>query len=253
MSKKKRLSHDQKRKAKLAKEARKNPKSNPLAYTGNKYKTDEFVPIVFETELAIHEADVMTGRVLTDRMVEAALEKLILEMRKGPLPPLDDPRTLDLREGEEADAIVQNIRGRWTEFFDRQPRHTTETLIGVLRTLLGSIGVWSRGSRHSRGYLTFIEGFLKKGGVRVQGFNEDMEPQEEEEDELLEIGRAWIFDGQREARAEFIAKIEELYQAGERDRAAEICQQLIGEGPRPGDLAELRQLALRGHRPSLPG
>ena len=62
MSKKKRLSHDQKRKAKLAKEARKNPQRSPLAYTGNKYKTDELVPIVYETELAIHEADAITGR-----------------------------------------------------------------------------------------------------------------------------------------------------------------------------------------------
>jgi hypothetical protein len=250
MSKKKRLSHDQKRKAKLAKEARKNPKGSPLAYTGNKYKTDELVPIVFETELAIHEADVMSGRVLADRMVEKALEKLILELRKGPLPPLEDSRTFELKEGEEAETIVQNIRGRWMEFFERNPRHTTETLIGVLRTLLGSISVWSRGSRQSRGYLSFIEGFMKKGGVRVQRFSEDMEPDEEEEDdELLEIGRAWILDGQREARAEFIAKIEELYRAGEPDRAAEICQQLIGEGPRPGDLAELSALALRAHHP----
>src|SRR4051794_27674638 len=101
MSKKKRLSHDQKRKAKLAKEARKNPQRSPLAYTGNKYKTEELVPIVYETELAIHEADAITGRRLTDRVVEAALEKLILEMRRAPLPPLEGTRALEYREGEE--------------------------------------------------------------------------------------------------------------------------------------------------------
>jgi hypothetical protein len=252
MSKKKRLSHDQKRKAKLAKEARKNPVRSTLAYTGNKYKTDELLPIVAETELAIHEADVLTGRKLADRKVETALEKLVLEMRKGPLPPLDDTDSLDFKEGEEVDLIVQNIRRRWTEFFTTHPRHTTDTLIGVLRTLLGSIGVWGTRSSHSRGYLGFIEGFLSKGGVRIERLNEDMEPIEEPEDELLEIGRAWILDGQREARAEFIAKIEELYRAGERDRATAVCQQLIGEGPRPADMAELSELALRGHQLQLP-
>jgi hypothetical protein len=244
MSKKKRLSHDQKRKAKLAKEARKHPTQSALAYTGNKYKTDQLVPTFFETELAIHEADVLTGRTLTDRMVERALEKLVLELRKGPLPPVEDTGNLRVTPGEEVDLIVLNIRRHWTEFFERNARHTTETLIGVLRTLLGSVGVWSRRGSHSRGYLSFVEGFLSKGGVRIDRMSEDMEPIEEEEDELLDIGRAWIFDGQREARAEFIAKIEELYRAGEGGRAAEVCQQLIGEGPRPADFAELSQLAL---------
>jgi hypothetical protein len=252
MSKKKRLSHDQKRKAKLAKEARKSPQPSVLAYTGNKYKTDELIPIVYETELAIHEADVISGRTLSDRKVGAALEKMILEMRKGPLPPLEGTGTLTFTEGEEVNLIVQNIGGHWMTFFETHPRHSTDTLIGVLRTLLGSIGVWGTRSSHSRGYLSFIEGFLRKGGVRVNRVTDDMEPVEEPEDELLEIGRAWILDGQREARAEFIAKVEELYRAGQRDRAAEVCQQLIGEGPRPADFAELSALAFRAHQPQLP-
>ena len=67
MSKKKRLSHDQKRKAKLAKEARKNPPRSVLAYTGNKYKTDALTPVFLATETPIYEIFVLTDGQLTDQ------------------------------------------------------------------------------------------------------------------------------------------------------------------------------------------
>ena len=62
MGKKKQLSRDQKRKAKLAKKAKRHEPHLDLAYQGNKYKTPELSPVFYEAELAIHEADVATDR-----------------------------------------------------------------------------------------------------------------------------------------------------------------------------------------------
>src|SRR3954451_16066169 len=76
-------SRDQKRKAKLKKEAEKSRKHEPLAYHGGKYKTDEFIPLMLQTETAIYEADVVSGQALTDDDVEAELERLVLLLRKG--------------------------------------------------------------------------------------------------------------------------------------------------------------------------
>ena len=59
-----------------------------LAYTGNKYKTEKLVEVHLRAELGIYESFVMTDRALTDRCVRSALERLILWMRKGPLPRL---------------------------------------------------------------------------------------------------------------------------------------------------------------------
>src|SRR5262245_53508810 len=96
---KKRLSRDQKRKAKLAQRARKERAAEPLAYTGNRYKTDELVPLVHMTETAIYECHVLTGRLLTDRHVQAALERLVVGLRAGGLPPLEEGTTLRYTAG----------------------------------------------------------------------------------------------------------------------------------------------------------
>ena len=68
MAKNKRLSKDQQRKAKLAKRHAPAPIAiNPLWRTPARIqKTDEYVPIVFRTELKFHEADVMSDKKLTD-------------------------------------------------------------------------------------------------------------------------------------------------------------------------------------------
>ena len=60
MAKKNRLSRDQKRKAKLTKEARRaRLDTSPLAYEGKKYKTDALVPVYLATETAILEVFVL--------------------------------------------------------------------------------------------------------------------------------------------------------------------------------------------------
>ncbi len=83
MAKNDRMSRDQKRKAKLKKREKRSRTHEPLAYKGNKYKTDEFAPIFYRTELGIYESYVICDRELTDDEVEAGIERLVIQMREG--------------------------------------------------------------------------------------------------------------------------------------------------------------------------
>jgi hypothetical protein len=234
MAKNKRLSHDQKRKAKLAKQARKAAQDvSPLAYEGKKYKRDELVPVFLQTETGIYEAYVMTRRQLTDRQVRSALEKLILQLRQGPLPPLGDTDRGEVVEGQEDDLIIWRIRSNW-QTLDFDPG--LDNLIGVLRTTLNSIHIWSSPSAASRGYLHYIEGFLRKGGISVQEVSAEGEPvPEPEEPELLRIGRAWCETDDREAADAFRRLALEMIERGEAETVVEVCQRLAG-GLQPGRL-----------------
>ena len=118
-----RKSRDQKRKDKKAKKA---GKGESLAYSGDKYKTDELAMLWLKTETAIYEVYVMTGRTLLDRTVYSAVETLVKKLRAGTLPPFvknDEPIYDGSREGDvqhEADALIYNIRSRWQAYFDKE-------------------------------------------------------------------------------------------------------------------------------------
>jgi hypothetical protein len=253
MAKKKRLSRDQRRKAKLTERARKSPAASSLAYTGDKYKTDELTPVFLRTETGIYETYVMTDRQLTDATVQAALVKLIHQLRAGGLPPLEEQPSINAEE----DLVIWNIRRNWHDLFASFPHPGTDNLIGVLRTLLSSIDTWSTPSPTSRGYLNFVEGFLRKAGVKVQKVKESdldhLEDLEDEpEDELVEIGREGYRAGDQRARVEFLRLADELIASGQWERVANAAQQLIGEinSVSPA-MAELSALSLRaqGYRP----
>jgi hypothetical protein len=251
VSKKNRLSRDQKRKAKLTREARRaREDASPLAYEGKKYKRDDLVPVYLATETAILEVFVMTERRLTDRMVRAALEKLVLQLRQGPLPPLEDTGTLEVIPGQEEDLIIRNIRRHW---LDLDPWPSTDDLIGVLRTTLNSVNVWSTRGAESRGYLHYIEGFLNKGGVSVSQVSPEGVPEEPEETELLEIGLEWCDTGEREAGDEFRKLAWEMIRNGEGQTVANVCQRLAGGLERGPMLNELLALSLEAQRTLPPG
>lgn len=230
MAKKSRLNRDQKRKAKVTKERKAHQDSGVLPYKGNTYKSPELVPTVFRTELGIHEADVMSERSLTDRDIRAALEQLVLDMRQSPLPPQDDSNRFS-DTGSPTDLIVWNIRRNWKDLYEESPHPGRENLIGVLRTLLDSINTWSTPSPASRGYLHFVEGFLKKSGATVRVMDENMEEIEDEpdEDDLLELGRVAYLDHDQAALGEFEKQIMALTASRQVDRVVNVCQQLIGE------------------------
>lgn len=168
MGKRDRLSRDQKRKAKLKKRAERTRHHESLAYAGNKYRSDEFVPVFYRTELGIYESYVMYDRELTDDEVESAVERLVIGMREGPLPPLDASDVMTMTEGGEEDLIIENIRRNWRILEEEGKLPRRDDLIGVLRSILHSISIWRSQSLHARGYLDYIEGFMKKLGVSVR-------------------------------------------------------------------------------------
>ena len=124
-----RRSRDQKLRDKLAKRSRKARQSLSLAYMGGKYKTDELVPIWMQTEIGIYETFVITDRKLLDQTVVTALEKLIMRLRAGSLPPLTDTAEIHYEVGHEEDFVIENIRRRWELYFEddgRPPQGQTD-------------------------------------------------------------------------------------------------------------------------------
>jgi len=249
MGKHDRQSRDQKRKAKLKKRAERSRKHESLAYAGAKYKTDEYAPLFFRTEVGIYESYVMCDRDLTDDEVEAAIERMIVQMRQGSLPALSESGVLTLTEGGEEDLIIANIRRNWQIMAEKGTLPAQDDLIGMLRTILHSIQVWRSQSLHSKGYLRYVEGFVKKLGVSVMRVTPDLEPiPEPEEDPLLAPGRAWVAEGDKAAEAEFAAQVESLLRAGDAERVIDLCQQLLGETEDMAVVPRLQEFAIRGHR-----
>src|SRR6266851_2238058 len=117
----KRLSRDQKRKAKLAAKIKRQPTQSSLAYSGTKYKSDEYVPLVFATERGIYESYVVSNKKLIDRVVESALEKLVLNLRHDALLPLEETLGDETHPATEEDLVIWSIRRSWLEL-DAAPR-----------------------------------------------------------------------------------------------------------------------------------
>ena len=167
MGKNDRLSRDQKRKAKLKKKAARSKKHESLAYHGKKYQAPEYVPLMHRTEIGIYESYVISGRTLTDDDVEASMEELIGELREG-------PRQLTSETDEEADdeapedLTIWSIRRQWRMLAERDALPGRDDLVGVLRTLLHSLEIRRSMAMNPRGYLHFLEGFMKETGIRVE-------------------------------------------------------------------------------------
>jgi hypothetical protein len=258
---KKRLSHDQKRKAKLAERARKNAPTEDLVYKGNRYKTDELIPVVHATETGIFLAYLRSGQQIVDAHVRQALERMVILMRGQDLPEFDRTAPRTYQPGEETELIMQCIRARWHSLFERHPHPGTETLIGILRTLLGSIETWSVPSPTSRGYLNFLEGFLKRAGVAIGEEDQELfkefveqEKKEELEDPLLDLGQEWLA-GNPDVRASFFQEAQRQIDAGQGQHVAEVTERLIGlaaGGPHFKELSRLAITAQNSIRPQLP-
>jgi len=208
-----------KRKAKLAKEKKRNPAAAPsLIYRGTKYQTDEFTQLVYATESGIFEAHEESGRRLVDRDVTVAIETVIRRLRKNA--PLKAETLPDSQDEGDAEVLIRAILAHWEPLGSMYSR---EQRIGVLRTLLGSIEIWSQRGPSRRGYLSFLEGFLGRidpGSLTAGGG---------EETELVEIGRQWLRDNDGEARREFMGLAESYQDSGRSAELAQNCRQLIGE------------------------
>jgi|GEM_PF-769831 len=273
MSKKDRRKLEKKRRKERQKRL---TKSAPLAYRGDKYKTEKYVEFMLRTEVGVFEAFLIADRELTDHDVRRGLEDLIRRIRSHTLTlgegkeheaASDKPRELRVRANE--DLVVQMICGNWKQLAEEQPLPGQDGMVGVLRTILGSIEVWSTPSPTSRGYLNYLEGFLEQAGVSVrvtqgpsEGSQHEEEDQgeeieadedvEEEEDELLEAGRAWARGTEPGARTYFVELAEDMIRSGEGRHVGEVCRRLLGEGGEGAFIMEISLLAHRADEPSLP-
>ncbi len=247
MSKKARLSRDQKRKQNLAKRSQRQPESNSSAYTGNRYKSKELVRPLFEIEQAIYQAYVLSERGLADDDVEEELEGLIEDLRTRPASELVyAPHDLASPRGYVEQLVIFAFKA----MLERRTLPNRDDLIGVLRTILGSLEIWRSKSVSSRGYLSYLEGFMKKLGVSVQAIDDDGEPFGEPEfNELYEIGEMWL-GGSPEARHRFTALARELLEKGDYDQVINACQQLLGNlgSPARPEFAILSELSIRAQK-----
>ncbi len=235
--------HERKRKKKLAEKKRKARQVESLAYMGGKYKKDKLIPSWMHAEIGIYETYIMTDRKIFDQTVISALETLIRKMRRGELSPLPETAEILYEVGREADLLIENVRRHWAQHFATEWRPPKDDLIGVLRTILGSIEKVRAPGPRSQSYLRHIAGFLtKKIGVSVKACSADWKPlPEPEEDELVRLGRQWKLDGNQEARSEFFELATHLMRNGQASRVIDACHLLTGElsDPSSGMVAEL--------------
>ena len=244
---------DRKRKKKLAEEKkRKAYLAESPVYMGSKYQTEELAPTWMHTEVGIYETYVMTDRKLLDKTVFSSIEALIRQLRAGTLPPLPDTDEIHYEVGREEDLLIENIRRSWAHRFTTESKPSQEKLIGVLRSILGSIKKVKSPGPRSQSYLQHIAGFLtKKLGVSVKALSTDHKPlPEPEEDVLVRLGRQWNMNSNREARADLIELVSDLLKTGQAGRVINACHLLVGEISDPSSevAAELTELIKTARR-----
>lgn len=223
--------NEKKRKKKLAEKKRKARQTESLAYMGEKYKKDKLIPTWMHAEIGIYQTYIVTDRKIIDQTVIAAIERLIRQMRAGALPPLTETAEIHYEVGREEDLLIENIRRAWAAHFATEWRPPRDDLIGVLRTILGSIEKVKAPGPRSQSYMRHIEGFLtKKVGISVKRFSADRKPiPEPKEDELVRLGRQWTTDGNQDARTEFIDLATHLMKNGQASRVIDACHLMTGE------------------------
>ena len=171
MSKPSRQSFEKKRKKQKAERARRLlVPSDPIAYHGRQFRSKAHLPWLLQAEVAIYEAYVMTDRQLTDLDVATALQDMIEKIRNRVLGELRATAQPEQElKGTPRDFIVWNIWGRWQEIaLNASPPGGREGLIGMLRTILGSVENHNTGSASSQGYLLFIAAFMRSAGINVR-------------------------------------------------------------------------------------
>lgn len=272
----KRNLHKQERKRR-AERAKRRAQPTPLAYRGNKYRTDELVEIHLFTESGILHADAASGRRLTDPMVESALEELIHQLRHGPLELGGRTEASDYQAGQEQELILESIRLNWQHLAARNALPGRDSLVGVLRSVLGSIETWKTPAATSRGYLEYLEDFLAQVGVSAESTtveqldeiaSDEVEGDDEEDFEfamddetsealfaelvetadLFLLGQVWYREEYPAAEMLFRTIAERRINSGEAAEVAKICRQLIAESPRRSVNADLTALALQAER-----
>lgn len=161
------LSRDQKRKAKLTERSKKSREREVFQpYSGTRYHSDAWVPVVFATEKSIHDVIVESKRSVTNSHVKQALLLLIEHLHRGGPAVLGDgePEVL-FTSSAIPERVFFKIRQAWSSLADSGRVVVSADLIGILRTLLFSLEAHAFKTGESRGYVAFLEEFIPKFGV----------------------------------------------------------------------------------------
>ena len=159
----KNLSRDQKRKAKLVeREKRSRAVEVFTPYSGHKFYSDHWTPVVYATERAIYDVILESKRALTNAQVGRALELLIDHLRRSGPPAIgNEEAAVPYSTGNAAECVFYNIRRSWQQMIDEGRTVAAADLIGIARTLLHSIEAHGAKTGQARGYVAFLEDFLQ--------------------------------------------------------------------------------------------
>lgn len=208
---------------------------------------------LMRAETGILETYVMSHRELTDQQVKAALTQLIGDLRRHGYQPAEHQEMVTVEPETYVDLVIWSIRRNWDDLFHEQSRHSNTELVGILRTILGSVETWATPSPDSRGYLNYIEGFLAQGGIRPQLIPMDegweKEPESPSDEELLlDLGQAWLETDSSWARDRFFKKGQAMLDGGQANAIINVCQRLIGHRTEEAFVEELRPLLQPAYR-----
>lgn len=161
-----RLSKDQKRKQKLSQRAQAKPQANSLAISGGKFKTDELVPLWYAFETAIYQAFVMTEQRLLDSTVYTAVEEFIDEVENDTLLiTADGPGEIEF---DDVEIVVGYLRANLRQYEDDNGPVVKRKVVGVLRSILGTIELKRTRVPQSQAYVRYVINFLKtRLGIKV--------------------------------------------------------------------------------------
>lgn len=192
----KRLSRDQKRKAKKRKEARRIAQRSQWhveAYRGRKYRTEELIRLHVVIEQGIHLADTILDKDLTDREVRRALESLVVGIRTGVLRQSCQPSRASKHEVTDHPTTVLNcIRSNLSSSFSEEEFPSWDNIAGVARSILGSIECHTTAWPNSRGYLEYLEGFLRQLGADWRPVSGDFPVDPMSMDAILRVGAVGV-------------------------------------------------------------
>lgn len=176
-------SHAQKRKAKLKKrEEKKSRVSRPEPYFGRYWREKpDCALLLFRTEQAIILAWQISvlgdGFSLCDDDAVEAVETLILQLRAGRLAipvPGDGSDALPVDSDSPAELICRMILREWQEHSSTHNLPGRDDMVGVLRTVLGSISSVRVDHPGSTRYLRFVSDWMKNElGVMPQAVRAD--------------------------------------------------------------------------------
>jgi hypothetical protein len=157
------LSHEQKRKAKLAKRREKAGPPEPTPYEGSKYRADSWAPYVSATEEAIYDVIVLSECRLTNDAVRQAFIALIHHLRSKAAAalPADAPEVA-FNPAEPVPHLIYKMRLAWRGIQENRGPVRNEDWVGILRTLLYSMQAQSWHLGASRGYVVFLKGYMER-------------------------------------------------------------------------------------------